>query len=83
MIAECSDCKYFALDYDEEPCTSCFDYCKFSRTVDANTEKEIRAEAIKEFVERLKPLHKTLCVDEGDWCYEIERIAKEMVGEQK
>lgn len=42
-----------------------------------------RAEAIKEFAERLKPMYKILCVDEGDWCYELDRLVKEMVEERR
>ena len=42
-----------------------------------------RAEAIKEFAERLKPMYKILCVDEGDWCYELDNLVKEMVGEER
>ena len=40
-----------------------------------------RAEAIKEFAERLKPMYKMLCVDEGDWCNELDNLVKEMVGD--
>lgn len=42
-----------------------------------------RAEAIKEFAERLKPMYKILCVDEGDWCYELDNLVKEMVVEDE
>lgn len=38
----------------------------------------IRAEAITEFAERLYPLYKVLCVDEGDWRNEVDKIAKKM-----
>ena len=39
---------------------------------------EIEAEARAEFAERLKPMYKSLCVDEGDWCYELDNLVKEM-----
>lgn len=42
-----------------------------------------RAEAIKEFAERLKPMYMVLCVDEDDWHYEINTLVKEMVGEEQ
>ena len=42
--------------------------------------EEIKVKAIKEFAERLKPMYKVLCVDEGDWCNEIDNLVKEMVG---
>ena len=42
-----------------------------------------RTEAIEEFAERLKPMYKILCVDEGDWCYELDNLVKEMVVEDE
>ena len=53
MIVECSDCKYYEADFLVEPCVSCVNYRNFSPVVDSNTEKEIRAEAIKEFAKFL------------------------------
>ena len=44
-------------------------------------EKADHTEAIKEFAERLKPMYKVLCVDEGDWYNEIDNLVKEMVGD--
>ena len=41
-------------------------------------ERIARADAITEFAERLYPLHKVLCVDDGDWRNEVDKIAKEM-----
>ena len=35
--------------------------------------------AVRKMQEKLYPLYKVLCVDEGDWRYEIDQIAKEMV----
>lgn len=42
-----------------------------------------RAEAIDEFAEMLYPLYKVLCVDEGDWRNEVDKIAKELKGEKE
>ena len=44
-----------------------------------------RAEAIKEVVEIMKPWYKLLCIDEGDWCHQLDALAynltKEMAGD--
>lgn len=45
--------------------------------------KAIQRDAVVNFAERLKPLYKTLCVDEGDWYYEIDNLVSEMFPEQK
>lgn len=39
------------------------------------------ADTVRKMQKRLYPLYKVLCVDEGDWRYEIDQIAKEMVEE--
>ena len=43
------------------------------------------AEAIKEVVEIMKPWYKLLCIDEGDWCHQLDALAynltKEMAGD--
>lgn len=44
--------------------------------------KIAKAEAIKEFAEKLKPMYKALCVNECDWCYEVDKIAKQMLEER-
>lgn len=41
----------------------------------------VRDNAIKDFAERLKPLYKTLCVNESDWLFELDNLVKEMVGD--
>ena len=38
-----------------------------------------RADTVRKMQERLYPLYKVLCVDEGDWRYEVDQIAKEML----
>lgn len=40
--------------------------------------QQVRISAIKEFADRLKPMYRVLCVDESDWCFEIDRLVKEM-----
>ena len=40
-----------------------------------------RSEAVSEFAERLYPLYEVLCVDEGDWRNEVDKIAEELKGE--
>ena len=46
---------------------------------------EIKAEAVKEVIERLKPWYKFLCVDRGDWYDQLEafehNLVKEMAGD--
>ncbi len=37
-----------------------------------------KTDAIREFAERLIPLHKMLCLDEGDWRFEVDNILNEM-----
>ena len=41
----------------------------------------VRKATVNEFAEKLKPMHKVLCVDEGDWYTEIDNLVKEMVGD--
>lgn len=47
--------------------------------------KHLRVEAIKECIETMKPWYRFLCVDEGDWCQQLEahayNLVKEMVGD--
>lgn len=43
----------------------------------------LKAEAIKEFAERLKAMYKVLCVDEGDWYSELDNLVKVMAGDIK
>lgn len=43
--------------------------------------KRFYKEGVKEFAERLKPMYKALCVDEGDWYNELDNLVKEMAGE--
>ena len=45
--------------------------------------KDVRADTIKKMQERLYPLYKVLCVDEGDWRYEVDQIANELIAEGK
>lgn len=44
-----------------------------------------RAEAIKEVIAIMKPWYRLLCVDEGDWCEQLDalehNLVKEMVGD--
>ena len=47
----------------------------------------IKAEAVKEVIETMKPWYRFLCVDKGDWYEQLDAHAynfvKEMVGEEK
>lgn len=43
------------------------------------TIESVKADTVKKMAERLYPLYKVLCVDEGDWRHEVDQIAKEML----
>lgn len=89
MITECSNCKYYKTDFREEPCKSCISYRYFVSLEEAKKEETIRAEAIKEFVERLeKKLFPYGMPDNGNYGINAkavkaacEKTVKEMVGE--
>lgn len=83
MIVECSNCKYYKTDFREEPCKSCISYRYFVPLEEAKKEETIRAEAIKEFAEKLKER-----ATKGFWetdayigTEQIDELVKEMVGE--
>ena len=42
-----------------------------------------KADTVREMQEKLYPLYEVLCVDKGDWCYEVDQIAKEIIKETK
>ena len=79
----CSTCKYSDLRANQQPCIICADRNKYEPSLKQNN---IKAEAYKEFAERLK--EKKLpcdfvecglywCVD----CVDIDNLLKELVGE--
>lgn len=77
----CEFCKYKEKHPYEEPCDMCKGYDLYEPSI---TEKEIKAEAYKEFAERLKDMHKhntTSVVSLVTVFDNINNLLKEMVGE--